>query len=219
MIEFALPVLGVGWGVLIATPLVRRARKAQVAARIVDTSLAPAPRRQRRLRPAVLGPVGRVIGGLMRGHRERRENDQFEAELPIALDLLVLAVGAGAPPQRAVEIAAAWAPATVRVPLRRVLATAELGGSFTDALEDMARTTPVLAPIADVLVASARLGAPAAMGLTRLADHSRAHLRRKAEARARTLPVKLLFPLVFLVLPAFGLLTVAPAVISALQRL
>jgi hypothetical protein len=31
-------------------------------------------------------------------------------------------------------------------------------------------------------------------------------------------PVRLLFPLVFLVLPAFGLLTVVPALLSGLAR-
>jgi tight adherence protein C len=69
-----------------------------------------------------------------------------------------------------------------------------------------------------VLVASDRLGAPAGPALTRLARELRADLRRQAETRARTLPVKLLFPLVFLVLPAFGLLTVVPALLQALAR-
>ena len=68
----------------------------------------------------------------------------------------------------------------------------------------------------DVLLASDRLGAPAGPALTRLAHDVRTDLRRRAEARARTLPVKLLFPLVFLVLPAFGLLTVVPALLTAL---
>jgi hypothetical protein len=44
----------------------------------------------------------------------------------------------------------------------------------------------------------------------------RTTLRRRAEARARTVPVRLLFPLVFLVLPAFALLTVVPAVLGGL---
>ena len=70
----------------------------------------------------------------------------------------------------------------------------------------------------DVLLASDRLGAPAGPASTRLAHDVRADLRRRAEARARTLPVKLLFPLVFLVLPAFGLLTVVPALLSSLAR-
>ena len=79
--------------------------------------------------------------------------------------------------------------------------------------------TPALSAVTDVLIASARLGAPAGPALARLGEETRSALRRQAEARARTLPVKLLFPLVFLVLPAFGLLTLAPAVISALHRL
>lgn len=50
-----------------------------------------------------------------------------------------------------------------------------------------------------------------------------AEMRRKRteqrRARLARLPVKLLFPLVFLTLPGFVLLTVAPAVISGLSRL
>jgi hypothetical protein len=37
-------------------------------------------------------------------------------------------------------------------------------------------------------------------------------------ARARTVPVRLLFPLVFLILPAFVLLTVAPVVLATLTH-
>ncbi len=107
----------------------------------------------------------------------------------------------------------------VAEPLRRVLVSTELGGSLTDALAELSAATPALAPVADVLSASARLGAPAAGALGRLAAEARSRARRRSEARARVLPVKLLFPLVFLVLPAFALLTVAPALLSALSRL
>jgi hypothetical protein len=54
--------------------------------------------------------------------------------------------------------------------------------------------------------------------LARLAVEERARLRRRAEAEARTVPVRLLFPLVFLVLPAFGLLTVVPTLVSSFGR-
>lgn len=212
-------ILGIGCGAIAASPVVRRARRVPVTNRIA----APAGERAhgsrtRRIRTH-LGPVGRVIRDILGRRNRRRSELSLEAELPIALDLLVVAVGAGAPPHRAVQIAADWAPPTVRVLLRQVLNVTELGGSFTEALDDMARVAPVLAPITEVLVASARLGAPAGTALARLGDDARAQLRRRAETRARVLPVKLLFPLVFLVLPAFGLLTVAPALISALHRL
>ena len=112
-----------------------------------------------------------------------------------------------------------WGPPSIGDELRRVTAAVELGGSFPDALRHLASEMPALSAVTDVLIASARLGAPAGPALARLGEETRSALRRQAEARARTLPVKLLFPLVFLVLPAFGLLTVAPAVLSALSRL
>ena len=73
--------------------------------------------------------------------------------------------------------------------------------------------------MADALIASDRLGAPVGPQLARLAAEERAAVRRRAEAHARRVPVKLLFPLVFLVLPAFVLLTVVPGLNAGLQRL
>ena len=66
--------------------------------------------------------------------------------------------------------------------------------------------------------AADRTGAPVAPALERLAAEERTQLRRRAEARARKVPVRLLFPLVFLVLPAFGLLTVVPALLAGFGR-
>ena len=160
-----------------------------------------------------------IVRSFRAGRRNRRRSAELDRHLPAALDLLVVAVGAGAAPQTAVELAARWTPEPVAAPLQQVLVTTGLGGSFVDALDTLRRDQPQLAPVAEVLAASARLGAPAAAALTRLADEARAASRRRAEARARVLPVKLLFPLVFLVLPAFGVLTVVPALLSAMQRL
>ena len=81
------------------------------------------------------------------------------------------------------------------------------------------RGCPRLRPLADALLASDRLGAPVGPALARLATEERAALRRRAEAHARRVPVRLLFPLVFLVLPAFVLLTVVPGLAAGLPRL
>ena len=207
---------GIGWGVIAAAPIVGRVRRRTVVARLGAS--APAPTVHTRTRRA-FGPVGRVIGGLLRHRRERIVNAQLLLDLPTVLDLLGVAVGAGATPRGALETATRWGPPSIAGRLRQVLVVTELGGSFTDALRNLAQETPALASVAEVLIASAHLGAPAGGALARLGDETRSSLRRAAEARARTLPVKLLFPLVFLVLPAFGLLTVAPALLSALQRL
>ncbi len=135
------------------------------------------------------------------------------------LDLLGVAVGAGCTPYLAVEVAVRWSPPVIAAPLEGVLRACALGVSFDVALDDAARGTAALRPLSDALLASDRLGAPVGPVLARLAAEERTALRRRAEAHARRVPVRLLFPLVFLVLPAFVLLTVVPGLAAGLGRL
>jgi tight adherence protein C len=210
-------VLALLWGALAAAPLLVAAARTRTRSRARALSSAiPSPRPHRRVRvPAV---VARLARPLRDRRRRRQDADVLRRELPLALDLLQVAVTAGSTPYRAVELVARWGPPRTGDAFRAVLGATRVGRSLADALTTSAGTHPTLAPVVDVLGASDRLGAPAAPALTRLAQEVRADLRRRAEARARTLPVKLLFPLVFLVLPAFGLLTVVPALLGALAR-
>jgi tight adherence protein C len=141
-----------------------------------------------------------------------------DSQLPVTLDLLAVAVGAGCTPYLAVGVAARWAPPMLATQLTEVVRSCALGRSFADALDDLAVRMPPLRPLADALLVSERFGAAVGDALVRLAVEQRAVLRRRAETRARTVPVRLLFPLVFLVLPAFGLLTVVPAVLAGFGR-
>jgi len=165
------------------------------------------------------GLLGRVGAGWLDRRTRRRRDDRLARELPAAIDLLAVAVSAGATPFDAVVTASVWCPPTVGEALRNLLATCRLGAPFEAALADAARRDPRLGPITRVLGTGARLGAAIADALERLAAESRRELRRRAETRARTVPVRLLFPLVFLVLPAFGLLTVVPAVVAGFHGL
>jgi tight adherence protein C len=137
----------------------------------------------------------------------------------LVIDLLQVALGSGCTPRQAVEVGTRWGPTQTAAALGGALDGTRLGLALGDALGLAAQQHPALAPLVDVLIVSERLGAPAGVALARLSEETRADLRRAAEAGARTLPVKLLFPLVFLVLPAFGLLTVVPALLRALERL
>ena len=183
---------GIGWGLLAAVPLVGRLRRDAVVARLRVMAPRGVPRR---VLPWDSGPVGSVARGVLRARRQRRIDVQLERDLPAVFDLLGVAVGAGSTPRGALETAMRWGPTVIAVHLRQVVMGTELGASLTDALHDLAEQCRALAPVADVLIASARLGAPAGPALARLGDETRSALRRQAEARARTLPVKLLFPL------------------------
>jgi tight adherence protein C len=210
--------LAAAWGALVATPLVLAARRVAARARVRPLRRRVEVGSEHRRTPRLPGPVRRVGRRWVGIRRERRHRDVVGRELPLVLDLLQVAVGAGCTPYRALELTARWGPPTAAAAFGSAITATHVGSSLTDALGTVATELPPLGPVTDVLLASDRLGAPAGPALTRLAREARADLRRRAEARARTLPVKLLFPLVFLVLPAFGLLTVVPALLGALAH-
>jgi tight adherence protein C len=213
--------LAPAWGALAALPVVLAARRAGTRGRVRHLGPASSPSTgasRRVLARYVPGPVRSLLDRVGSHRRGRRMTDELNCELPLVLDLLQVALSAGATPYRSLELAVAWGPPAAGALFAAALGATRVGSSLSDALETTALDAPPLAPVAAVLVGSDRLGAPAGPALTRLAVEVRADLRRRAEARARTLPVKLLFPLVFLVLPAFGLLTVVPALLTALSR-
>ena len=152
------------------------------------------------------------------GGRPRRQATSSQAAEAVALtaDLLAMALAAGLTPYLAVEVAARYGPVAATEPLGAVLSAVEGGLRFADALDAEAVRSPQLASLLATLANSERSGAPVGAALGRLAASTRAQARRRAMARARTVPVRLLFPLVFLVLPAFLLLTVAPVVLASL---
>ena len=136
----------------------------------------------------------------------------------LTADLLAMAGAAGLTPYLAIEVAVRFGPQPVAERLDAALSEAGSGLSLADALDAEAKRTAALRPLLALLAASERSGAPVAGPLVRLAATTRAQSRRRAMARARTVPVRLLFPLVFLVLPAFLLLTVAPVVLASLKH-
>ncbi len=220
--------VGLAWGAMAAAPFAVWARRRRVDARLAPLRSgrehAPAETARlavlRRVVPALsASPIGRVVVGLRARRRAGRDDGVLAAELPVTLDLLSVAVDAGCTPSLAVELARRWAPPAMVACLADVREACALGATFADALDDLATRAPRLRPLADALLASDRLGAPVGPALARLADEQRAELRRRAEAHARRVPVRLLFPLVFVVLPAFGLLTVVPTLLAGFARM
>jgi tight adherence protein C len=206
------------WGTIVSLPFVFLARRSALRTRVCALAGTPrGARPRRRWAPAAPQPVATVVAVLAAPARRRAARARqmtLRRALPLAVDLLGVAVGAGCTPYGAIEVAAQWCSPAVGYTFDEILRHCHLGASFDDALDDAARREPALAPIADALGAGSRLGVPIGPSLARVAGELRADLRRAAEQRARTVPVRLLFPHVFLVLPAFALLTVAPVLLA-----
>jgi len=219
--------LAAAWGCIGALPFVALARRLSAGERLRGLT----PRRVRSTRRAravaavrarVSGPspvrtVGRVAGAPLRSLRRRQRDDEMARQVAVAVDLVGVGVASGHTPYLAAELGARWSPPLVARELEATVLACAMGQSFDDALREMGRRSPGTRGLADALRTSARLGSPAAPALARLAVELRADLRRRAEARARTVPVRLCFPLVGCILPAFALLTVVPAVVAGVR--
>lgn len=221
-------VLACAWVGVVALPFVALARRISAA----DHLRALSPRRVRRGRVArtlsrssiVVGAfpplrsLGRVLRAPTRSRRLCRLDDEMARQVAVAVDLIGVGVGAGHTPYLAVELGARWSPPLVARELDSAVRACTIGQSFDDALRELGRRAPGTRALAETLRTSTRLGSPAAPALGRLAAELRADLRRRAEVRARTVPVRLCFPLVGCILPAFALLTVVPAVVAGITR-
>jgi tight adherence protein C len=208
----------------VGTAVLRRMGRpgAPGAGRRLGTALAVAALTLPVLPPAAI-PAALVAGALpvlRPRRRHRRRLAAIAADLPDVVDLLVLAVGAGLTVRLAVAAVARRSPGPLGAELARAGHEADLGRRLADALDDLPeRAGEATRPLVAALIASERYGAPLGASLERLAHEVRADRRRRAEEAARKVPVKLLFPLVSCTLPAFGLLTVAPLIASAIRSL
>jgi tight adherence protein C len=141
-------------------------------------------------------------------------------ELPDVVDVINLAISAGCSLRLALDAVVAHGRRGVVVDeLGAVCHRLDSGASLPDALVHLATLGDVFRPVLDAMLRSSRVGAPLGGSLARIATDLRRARRRRAEELARRVPIKLLFPLVFCTLPAFGLLTVVPLLVSALRTL
>jgi tight adherence protein C len=75
-----------------------------------------------------------------------------------------------------------------------------------------------MAALTRAVGAAHQRGVPLAATAERAADEIRAARRQAAETAARKAPVKMLFPLAFLILPSFLLLAAGPLLVVALRQ-
>ncbi len=142
------------------------------------------------------------------------------ASLPDAIDLLLVAIHAGLTPELALRRLAPYVDGPIGLATGEVFARITAGERFGDALDGLtAHLGEPVRPLVAAIAGSERYGLALAPALDVVATFSREQRRRAAESAARRLPVRLSFPLVLCILPAFAILTVVPAILGALRAL
>ena len=141
--------------------------------------------------------------------------------MPQFLDLLAAGSTAGL----SAELSFRRSVASLRGPLSNalgdVIRAMDLGTPWRQALASYATASgdADLRRTVAVLARTETLGVPLSEATRELARTVREARRAGTLERARTAPVKMLFPLVFLILPAFLLLTVVPVLITTVRSI
>jgi tight adherence protein C len=145
----------------------------------------------------------------------RSRKHEILKALPDALDLLTISVEAGLGFDAAmVKVTEKWDNELSRA-FARVNAEIRLGKLRREALRDMANRTDV-ADVSNFIAAviqADQLGVSLAKVLRIQSDQMRVKRRQRAEEKAAQAPVKMMFPLVFLIFPSIFIVLLGPAVL------
>jgi tight adherence protein C len=173
----------------------------------------------------MLSPLWCLAGAHMpvflAGRAASRRLASIDAEVPQLLDLLAAASSAGLSAPLALRRASEAVTGPLAGEIDFVLRAVDLGGRWRDELRAAADRLdlPDVRRAVAAMTRTETLGASLADSTGELAATVRQARRAAVTERARAAPVKMLFPLVFLVLPAFLLLTVVPVLLTTLQSI
>jgi len=144
----------------------------------------------------------------------RSRKKELRRQLPDALDMLTICVDAGAGLDAAMlKIHEKWDNA-IYAEFGKVVAEIGIGLTRQEALLNMAARAdiPEISSFVAVLQQADQFGLSIANVLHTQSEQMRVLRRQRAEEEARKIPIKLFFPLVFMIFPAMLAVTVGPAV-------
>ncbi len=165
---------------------------------------------------AAFGALGWMLPVLLLSRRARLRTDRIDYELPELIDLLVVTLEAGLSFLASLHMAAARLQGPLGDELRLTLQEQRMGLSINDSLDGMLRRceTPSLRTFVRSIIQGESLGVSTGQIMRNLAVEMRKRRRAKAEERAQKAPIKIIFPLVFLIFPAMFIVLLGPVYYS-----
>jgi tight adherence protein C len=168
----------------------------------------------------IIAGLGFYLPSLYLSSAISRRQDAIIKKFPDALDLMSICVDAGLPFDAAMaRVHEKWDDPLAEE-FGRVIYEIQLGKSRRQALRDMADrmdVNDVSSFIAAILQAE-HLGVSIGKVLRIQSEQMRLRRRQRAEEKAQQAPVKMLFPLVFLIFPSMFIVLLGPAAFQVLRN-
>ncbi len=138
-------------------------------------------------------------------------------DLPHVIDLLNICVGAGLDFMVAVgRVTQEFKPCVLTDELKALMQDIQMGSARRDALKAMAKriNSPEIISFARTLTQADRMGTPIGEALKMQAEEIRLRRFQRGEEMALKAPIKLLFPLLFFIMPVVLIIVAGPILIQ-----
>jgi tight adherence protein C len=168
----------------------------------------------------VLTLVGFYAADIVLLQTSQTRQHQMRKDLPDALDLLSISVEAGLGFDAALSQVARNTTGPLAEEFFRVLQEMQIGTGRPDAMRALGErtTVPELRGFVTAMVQADAFGVPVANVLRIQAGEMRIKRSQRAEESAQKVPVKILFPLIFCILPALFIVVIGPAAITIVRN-
>jgi tight adherence protein C len=174
----------------------------------------------------LLGTIGAVLLGwvvpaFVVDSRAKKRRQQVERGLPDLIDLLVVTLEAGLSFPQSLRLAATKIKEPLSSEVRLTLQEQNMGLTLVEALEHLLVRidTPGVRMFARSIAQGETMGVSTGQIMRNLALELRKRQRAYAEERAQKAPVKILFPILFLIMPALFIVLLLPVMITVMDVL
>ncbi len=163
--------------------------------------------------------VGYLLPGAYLGAMARNRQRTIQRQLSDVMDLLTISVEAGLGFDAALAQVVRNVPGPLAEELARLLQEIQIGVGRADAFRNLGERTdvPELRAFILSMIQAELFGVSIANVLRAQSRELRVRRRQAAEERAQRVPVKLLFPTIFLILPAMFIVLLGPGVIRIME--
>ena len=168
-----------------------------------------------------MAAIGWGIPWLVIHNKGLKRRDRIERKVPDMIDMLVVTIEAGLGFAASVQAASERIKGPLGEELRLTMREQDMGLTLREALLHASERTGSrsMNSFVRAVTQGEALGVSIGTVMRNIADEMRVRRRQEAEERAQKAPVKMLFPLIFLMFPALMIVILGPAMMEIFRVL